>query len=657
MSSLTEFRSSGPASPWRSAARAEPPEIQLGGRQLLVDGKAVNIGARAFDVLSYLMKHPDRVVAKKELLDAAWPGLIVEENNLQVQISALRRVLGRDAISTVPGQGYQFTALPPTRPAPLAPAAPQARIVAPASPPVMQEAEPAQMAPPRDAETVAPMGLTRKPVLVAALALSILLGGAFVAWRANHAPASTPLVSDVRVDAPVPFAHSIAVLPFTDMSEKKDMQYFSDGLSEEILHLLSRVPELRVAARTSSFSLRNESDDLPTIARKLKVANVLEGSVRRSGDELRITAQLVRADNGSALWSQTYTRKVGDVFRTQEEIAASVVQALHLSMLGQSLPKAVATGSINAYTLFLQGRSLRLHASTKDDWDKVAETARATISADVNFAPGWAFFSCVLSEQAFLGFIASEDGWAGARLAAVRALSLDPTLPEGHSAMAAILIRHDWNWAAAQKQIEYVLQQDPGNAQAMGWAGYLAQAQGQTDRAITYYENAIANDPLDPKKYNLLAQALIRNGRFAEARIALGKALSLDSGQAFSHWILAKMDIVRGDAAAALVELEREPQEEIRLVGRAIALHALGRNADSDAALRELEGKYAASDPADIALVHAVRGDADRAFSWLDRAMERRDPDCVFVKAEPLFQGIRPDARFAAFLRKMKLPA
>jgi TolB-like protein/DNA-binding winged helix-turn-helix (wHTH) protein/tetratricopeptide (TPR) repeat protein len=633
-------------------------DIHLSGRQLELGGRTVTIGARAFDVLSVLMKNRERVVTKRELLESAWPGLVVEENNLQVQISTLRKVLGHDSITTIPGQGYQFTAPPYVERGPFqdtAAPAPQAQpeeAAAPAAAPVAAAAPPAPAVEPH-----APAAQPQR--LRAWLLLGVVLAtiGGFGAWRTLS---SHPLMQAVVPAAGGTTAvadRSVAVLPFVDMSEKKDLEYFSDGLCEELLHLLSRVPEMRVAARTSAFSFKGKSVDVPTIARTLKVANVLEGSVRRSGDHLRITAQLVRADNGFELWSQTYDRKLGDMFQIQDEIAASVVQGLHFALLGESEPKSTSKRSTAAYSLYLQARSLELRANTQADWEKVAEYARLTISTDVTFPQAWAFFSHVLSTQAQLGYIPGNIGWGAARQAAMRSLELDPTLPEGHAALAGIYIGSDWNWDAAQTQVEDALQQDSGNALAMSWGGYLALALGQNDRALSYFEGAVAADPLDPDKYNLLGQALILKGRSDEAQVALHKALLIDSGQVFSHWYLGRIALASGDPGAALAEIDHEPHEEVRLVGTAIAVYAQGRKADSDIPLRVLEQKFASANPTDIAMVYAYRGEADKAFAWLDRAYKERDPACVLVKAEPLFENIRNDPRYDAFLHRMKLPA
>jgi TolB-like protein/DNA-binding winged helix-turn-helix (wHTH) protein/lipoprotein NlpI len=627
-------------------------DIQLSGRQLELGGRTVDIGARAFDVLSMLLQNRDRVVTKKELLDSAWPGVVVEENNLQVQISALRKVLGYDAIKTIPGQGYQFIAsandergadAPATAPGDSAGSAAGAGGTTGAATPAA-----AAPGPPRARRIPAWAWL--------ALLLLLLAIGAFAGWTRLQ-PRSLSDAAALPGAGPAPLLdRSVAVLPFLDLSEKKDMEYFSDGLCEEVMHLLSRAPEMRVAARTSAFAFKGKSVDVRTIARTLQVATVLEGSVRRSGDHLRITAELVRADNGFELWSQAYDRKLGDIFQIQDEIAASVVQGLHFALLGETVPKSMNKRSTAAYSLYLQARSLELRADTQADWEKVSEYARLTISTDVSFPQAWAFFAHVLSTQALLGYIPGSMGWGAARQTATRSLDLDPTLPDGHAALAGVLIGSDWNWEAAQTEIDDALQEDPGNAQAMVWGGYLALALGRRDRALAYLQDAVAADPLDPQKYVLLGQALIVNGRSDEAQVALHKALLLDPGRVFAHAYLGRIALASGDAASALVEFDHEPDERSRLAGTGIGVFAQGRKADSDIPLRVLEQRYAESNPADIAMVYAYRGEKDKAFAWLERAYLERDPACVLVKAEPLFEHLRTDPRYEQFVRRMKFP-
>src|ERR1700676_2945571 len=281
-----------------------------------------------------------------------------------------------------------------------------------------------------------PPNLSRWILVVAAL---LLVGGAIALkpWRliaarpgadfGVNSGAAALLVSEGAVGAAP--ERSIAVLPFTDMSEKKDQEYFSDGLSEELIDLLTKIPELRVPARTSSFYFKGKSEDIPTIARRLMVAHVLEGSVRKSGMYLRITAQLVRADNGYHLWSQTYDRKLDDIFKVQDEIAGAVVSALKVSLADSSTLKVTTPKNTEAYTLYLQGRAINRNASNKAQFDSAAEYLRRAIKADPTFAKAWAWLANVLANEVALVDVRADAVGAEMRGTTGRALAIPPTLP------------------------------------------------------------------------------------------------------------------------------------------------------------------------------------------------------------------------------------
>ena len=271
---------------------------------------------------------------------------------------------------------------------------------------------------------------------------------------------------------------SIAVLPFLDMSEKKDQEFFSDGLAEELLDLLSRVPELHVAARTSAFSFKGKAEDVPTIARKLLVANVLEGSVRKSGNNLRITVQLIRADNGYHLWSQTFDRKFDDIFKIQNEIASAVVQALKVSLLESSMPKAVSTPSTDAYTSFLKARAVFEHPS-RQTLEKAADALRHAQALDPTFAPAWALFAQIRTFQLESGYIPLRQARDEARSSADRAIKLDPDLCEAQVTMARIHFFFDWDWDAARADLSKALRIAPNDSNALRWMGTVALMTGR----------------------------------------------------------------------------------------------------------------------------------------------------------------------------------
>jgi serine/threonine protein kinase/TolB-like protein/Tfp pilus assembly protein PilF len=449
---------------------------------------------------------------------------------------------------------------------------------------------------------------------------------------------------------------SIAVLPFVDMSEKKDQEYFADGIAEEILGLLTNVSELHVVARTSAFSFKGKSDDIPTIARKLLVANVLEGSVRKSGGRLRITAELVRADNGYHLWSQTYDRNLGDIFKVQDEIAGAVVKALKLSLLAEAMPKARGTENFEAYTLYLQSLSLFLRAATQADWEKMVDYLRQALKLDPTFAPAWAWLSSFRSAQALFGWVPARQGYEEARRAARQALALDPKLPEAHSAMAIVHIFYDWDWPGAQAQVQQAVELNPGNADASYWAGFLARILGHDEDALRFLQRAVANDPLNAFSYVSLGFVRYWTGRLSEAKIAIRKGLDLNPGHPYGHWLAGQVMVASGDPTAALAEFERDNDARQREEGRAIAYYALGRKVDADLALADVENRYAGSDAYGIAEIHAFRGEIDQAFAWLDRAYRQRDFRCVWAKGDPLLKSVKPDPRYKAFLRKMNLP-
>jgi len=446
---------------------------------------------------------------------------------------------------------------------------------------------------------------------------------------------------------------SIAVLPFVDMSEKHDQEYFSDGLSEEVLDLLSRVPALHVAARTSAFSFKGKADDIPTIARKLLVANVLEGSVRKDGNRLRITAQLVRADNGYHLWSQTYDRKLDDIFRVQDEIAEAVVDALKLSLLAHSLPKTTGTANTEAYNLFLQGRAIHLRAKSVKDYEKAALYLQRALKLDPDFAQCWAWLSVVHAVLAEIGGAPIHASYEQARREVIQALKLNPNLSEGHSVMAYIHLWYDWDWPGTETEVRTALELDPNNVWAWWVRGVLAQLQRHDDVALQSFQEAVAIDPLNTLAYGYLGYFQHSMGHNAEAQRAFQERNDLDPGRgAFG---LGLVKLAGGDPAGALAEFEHSTWEESRVFGRAVAYHAMGRESEAYAALTELEKKYAEQNGYDIADVYAFRGDHAKVFLWLDRAYVERDSGLMGLTSDPFLKDFRSDARFKQLLVKMKL--
>jgi TolB-like protein/Tfp pilus assembly protein PilF len=447
---------------------------------------------------------------------------------------------------------------------------------------------------------------------------------------------------------------SIAVLPFADMSAGKDQEYFADGLAEELLNLLAKLPDLRVIGRTSSFQFKGRNEDLRTIGEKLHVAHILEGSVRKSGEKVRITAKLVRAADGSNLWSESYDRTVDDIFVVQDEIAREVVKALRLTLLGASSMTRSRPVNPEAYNLALQGRFF-VERRSQEDLERAVALFRRSAARDPDYAPAWAGLSQAYGKQVSNGFMPAEDGILSAREAAEKALALDPQLVDAHLAMGYIQLKRDWNWAGADASFRRALELEPGNAVALRHAGTLAMVLGRWDDAIDLTNEAIERDPLRSAAYSNLGLNLLAVQRDDEAEAAFRKAIEVEP-DAGLHLNLGVALLTQGKNDAALQSMQRETDEGWRLQGLALAFHALGRRGESDAALSELKSKYASSMAYQIAQTHAFRGEIDPAFRWLQRAYDQRDSGLAEIKSDRIMRGLANDPRYTAILKKLKLP-
>jgi TolB-like protein/Flp pilus assembly protein TadD len=470
-------------------------------------------------------------------------------------------------------------------------------------------------------------------------------------WLSKHVAPAAPAAAVSQ--------KSVAVLPFVDMSEKKDEEYFADGTAEEILDLLARVPGLHVPARTSSFYFKGKSEDIPTIARRLLVANVLEGSVRKSGNRVRITVQLVRADNGYHLWSETYDRQLDDIFKVQDEIAGEVVKALKISLGANELPRAVATQNAEAHALLLQANYF-FDRETPGDLTKAIGYFQQAIRSDPDSAAAWAGLSLVLTLTWANGWVPNDRTVQQQRTqalqAAERAIAIDPRLGVAHEALAEVRYWFDWDWAGVEAEIAKGRALDPAST----WiAGSLASLRGHLNDALRLWEQATERDPLNHGAYLYRAVIYYAMGQFTEALAAARKAVELSPTSSRSHAVLAQMLLAVGQRDAALAEAEKESDAGFRAHARARTYILVGRRADADATLAEFEKSFAADWAYEIAVLHALRGETDQAFLWLDRAYEQRNAGLIgtpSINIDPDLKSLRGDPRFKAFLRKMKLP-
>jgi len=452
--------------------------------------------------------------------------------------------------------------------------------------------------------------------------------------------------------APAATARSIAVLPFADMSPEQDQEYLSDGIAEELLNLLVQIPDLQVAARTSSFSFKGKEVTIADVARELHVANVLEGSVRKSGNRVRITAQLIQADNGFHLYSETFDRALDDVFGIQDEISAAVVEALKIKLLGTA-PKSVESDP-EAYALYLQGRYF-YSRRTGADWEKAARAYEEALQIDPDYAAAWAGLSRVYASQAGATYIDLHPGYALARQAAQKALALDPALPEGYLAQATIQMSYDWDWAGAEASLQRALELAPGQADAVTEMGLLQRYLGDLDQAVAMERRAVELDPLSLRGLHALGMALIYAGQLDEANKVYQRLFTLNPDMPTANQARARVLQLQGRPQEALAIAEREADPFWREYGTLIAFYDLGRKDEADARLGAFIEQNQGDSAFQIAQIYGFRGDDDQVFEWLDRAYVQRDGGLPEIMFDPYLRKYWGDPRWAVILGKAGL--
>ncbi len=449
---------------------------------------------------------------------------------------------------------------------------------------------------------------------------------------------------------------SIAVLPFVDMSAGHDEQYFADGLAEELLDTLAQVPQLRVAARSSSFQFKGKGQDLRAIGEELHVATVLEGSVRKDGRHVRISAQLVDVANGFDLWSESYDRELDDIFAVQDEIAQSVSAALKVKLLGKGRPpEAGREGNAEAYNLYLQGRYFSTRRDRNDLEQAVAYFEKA-VKLDPGYALAWVGLADAHSNQANMGYIPADVGFATARQEAEKALRIAPDLAEAYAALGWIRASYDLDWAGADAAYKKALSLEPRNATVVRRAATLAGAMGRFDEAVELDHRAIGLDPLSVTSENNLGLHELYAGRLDEAEKAFHRALDLSPDFPSAHMFLGRIWLGRSKPASALREMEAEKDPFWHLYGLALVYHALGRTADADRALDRFIGQDGRDGAFQIAEIYAYRGETDKAFEWLDRAFAQRDGGLGELVGDPLLVRLKDDPRYPALLKRIGLP-
>ena len=488
-------------------------------------------------------------------------------------------------------------------------------------------------------------------VLGAIVALLLVDRFVLLPRQATRSAASqaTPAAAAPATDA-VPDKHSIAVLPFVNMSSDKEQEFFSDGIAEELLNLLAKIPQLQVTARTSSFSFKGKEIGIREIAKTLGVAHILEGSVRKSGNQVRITAQLINAATDKHLWSQTYDRKLDDVFAIQDEIAGDVVKALEVTLLGAP-PKARATDP-EAYALFLQATELS-RQNTPEGFERSDALFKRVLEIDPKYAPAWQGLGRNAVNKTNFGQLSYENGKVEARKAATEALAIDPDFAPAHAALGAVEVLLADNIAGAVPHYEHALALAPTDTNVLSGAATLLQYLGRVEEAVALRVALLRRDPVNLTL--LFNQALAQRalGRFDDSIATSRMLLSLSPNRGAARANLGLTLVLKGDAQQGFAEIEQEKNEIWRMINLPMAYQALGRKSDSDAALAALISKYEKEAAYNIAYVYAFRHDADSAFEWLDKAVAYGDPGVGGIAAEHLFDPIESDSRWLPFLRKI----
>jgi len=512
---------------------------------------------------------------------------------------------------------------------------------APALAPAQVQAQP----PPKKTHTVAVLAAAVVIIAVVVFALDRL-----VLWKRTQPEASAPLASATP-------EKSIAVLPFVDMSEKKDQEYFSDGLSEELIDLLAKNPDLYVSARTSSFYFKGKSVELATMAEKLHVANVLEGSVRTSGNRLRVTAQLIRVDNGYHLWSETYDRDSSDIFKVQDDISSAVVAALKVKLLSTPEASARQTSNADAHSQYLIGKELM----SRGNWKvapAAAEAFRRAISLDPNYAAAWAGLAHALHDAAEDLQPAEQAAMRTESLAAAeKAVALGPQIADGYAARGYLRTwdLRDFAGADADYQRARTLAPEDTGVQR-GYIGSVLYPTGRIDEALSLAQRVLKADPLNGSAWRALGGLQYEHGDYAAARESLQRSLDINPEQSNTAAVIVYSYIVEGKPALALPWVDRPTIEVFRKQTAALVQHDLGHQAEAQQNLDTLIARWASNGAYQIAEVYARWGDKDAAFHWLDRAEQQRDGGMTLMKVDLLLKSLHGDPRFSALLRKMNLP-
>jgi TolB-like protein/DNA-binding winged helix-turn-helix (wHTH) protein len=580
------------------------------------NGEKAHLEPKVMEVLVCLIEADGSVVSKEQLIRQVWQDTFVTDDVLKVSIWQLRKAFHDDSkhptvIETIPKSGYRL------------------------------------LLPLRGVKGVqVPVSHSSILALVVASVLVLVVAAAWIRYK--HPQAGGLAVTTA----------SIAVLPFADLSPNHDQEYLSEGLAEEILNDLAKIPNLKVAARTSAFQFKGKSEDSRVIGQKLNAANFLEGSVRKDINRVRITVQLIKADDGFHLWSESYDRDLKDIFAVEDEIAKAVTSALQIKLrTGKptAAPPAPGTTDPESYETFLHARYFS-HMFDQASAIKALDYANRAIQLNPNYAPAYALRASIILQSGGMVWVNPSEAIEKARRDTEKAIALDSNLADAYQVLSRIQSEVELNCREAKISLERARELAPGDPENLGRGAMLATCQGRPEEAIELRKQELLLDPLQPLEYMNLAQDLRDLGRHEEALVALGKAFDLNPKEGMAHEIRGEVYLNQGRPQEALAEMDKEPEDIFRDLGRALAYHALGQSQESEAALARLISQHRDDAAYQIAQAYGYRGEVDQAFAWLNRAYKQSDPGLMWIKTDLKLKSVHKDPRYAQLLKTLHLP-
>ncbi|HVG39154.1 MAG TPA: winged helix-turn-helix domain-containing protein [Pyrinomonadaceae bacterium] len=625
--------------------------VDTARRLLLRDGEPVVMTAKAYDLLLAFVERRDQILSKRELMDHLWPDTAVEENNLSVQVSALRKALGERAgehryIVTVPGRGYQFVA----------------EVKSPASRPngaegFLPAVPPAEKAPPPANE-----GRTRHPARFLTLAVVLGLGVltlAFAAWRWVENKKTAPPDAGASV-APTLSPRSLAVLPFKMIGGGDEAeQYIGLGLADALIGKLGSMTQVTVRPTNAVRQYADPAGDPLRAGRELRVDAVLDGNVQRVGDRLRVTVQLLRTSDGAWLWTEKFDENAGDLFLVQDRVSDEAARRLagELTQTERSRLARRYTQNGEAYHLYLKGRYF-WNKRTPEAMRQAIKYFNEAVERDPNYALAYAGLADCYNLSSEYGQLSPRESYARGKAAARRALELDESLAEAHTALAFAHFNHDWDWAGAEREYRRALELNPSYATAHHWYSVSLAAAGRFDEAYAEARRAIEIDPLSLIINANLGWLLYLGRRYDESEKQLQSTLALDENFAGPRYYLASVYREQGRYAEAVTEFERvlaNPAAAHRTTGLAYTYAITGKSQKARALLDGLRQQPIALNNYNIAVVYAGLGEKDEAFRWLERAFGDRSWWLVYLKVDPPLDRLRDDPRFPELMRRVGL--